>query len=602
MKTRLHPSSRNAVVRFAGLLAVALLLAPANQRASSAALPMQSGDTYTVAGYMGRQDQTGGYYFIRLTFDFDPRGGSVNGQFEGSDSWSGDFSGWRECQYSGTLTGYYEGGDGGAIGGTFSGRSILREYPEASPYSETTGEFSGIWEGKLGREYSIEGTDNYGSKASVTVLSSGPCASRLAPKAQMYMDFPGEAFPAGSPAMPPGAALPPEIAALQQEAIDQITNLVASPAVPLAGAIAGTALAALLAALRGAGSVPISANTAVRGGPKPGAVDANGRLYSPVSGGWVSPQMYEYQKTWSEKGWRWNASSGKFEGQHGAINEKGQVMDDELGWVDQDTFAENQRMRAGGNVYDRNLGWRPPEELRDRDIEQNALRQRSRQFSAEQNAQIQQDVRAASQERMQEYQDWLKQYEHKEQVRLDMDAAQDEFRRQRAIDNKLALKEFLLNAAASPVNAPDAIASRLCPTVGEVYQGAYDGVKEAASDIKEFYKDAYQGLKETAGDIKDFYQAEIKDGYDAVKDTAADIKDFYKGTYDELKETAGDIKDFYQGEIRDTYDGVKDAAGDVKDLVIHDDIHAEWKQAISARNWDWTPSSASADAPAEWIR
>jgi hypothetical protein len=400
-----------------------------------------------------------------------------------------------------------------------------------------------------------------------------------------------------------------------EQVIQELVQAITNPAVPLTGAVAGTLLAALIAALRGAGQVPIGANTAVRG-PKPGAVDAQGRLFSPVSGGWVSPQMYDYQRTWSEKGWRWNSSSGKFEGQHGAINEQGQVMDEDLGWVDQKSFAENQRMRADGNVFDRNLGWRPPEELRDLHTEQDALRQRSRQFSAEQNAQIQQDVRAESQKRLQEYEDWLKQYEHKEQMLQDADSAQDAFRRQRALDNKLALKELLLKAAALPGDAADAVASRLCPPIGEVYQGAYDGVKEAAGDIKDFYKGAYDGVKEAAGDIKDFY----KGTYDGLKETAGDIKDFYKGTYDglketagdikdfyqdayyELKETAGDVKDFYQGEIRDAYDGVKETAGDIKDLVYHDGIDKEWEKAISAKNWDWTPEGGQAEPPPELIR
>jgi hypothetical protein len=194
------------------------------------------------------------------------------------------------------------------------------------------------------------------------------------------------------------------------------------------------------------------------------------------------------------------------------------------------------------------MGWQTPEDSNRSKSDWDGRRQRERKSSADKNAEIQKAVQDASQKRQEEYQKWLKQYEHKEQVLHNMDAAQDEFRRQRAIDNKLALKQFLLKSAAFPVDGADAIGARMCPSIGEIYQGAYDGVKETASEIKEIYKEAYQGA------------------------------------YDGAKEVASDLKEVYQG----AYDGVKEAASDLKDLVYHDGVQEELRKKLSGKISDWT--------------
>jgi hypothetical protein len=176
-------------------------------------------------------------------------------------------------------------------------------------------------------------------------------------------------------------------------------------------------------------------------------------------------------------------------------------------------------MRLQGYVYDRSLGWQPPENLDRLHNEQDALRQRSREFSAEKNAQIQQEIKDASQKGQEEYQKWLKQYEEKEQIRQSMDATQDEFRRQRAIDNKLALKEFLLKSVAFTADVAFAIPAKMCGPVGEVYQAAYDEAKLVAGAAEEAY---HEGSVQAG--VKKYIKDSITDGI--VKKVTGKVSDW----------------------------------------------------------------------------
>ncbi len=362
--------------------------------------------------------------------------------------------------------------------------------------------------------------------------------------------------PGPNPGPNPNPNPNPEPSPIDPEILSILQSILGTPVIPITGAVAGGLVAWVISMLSGGRTVLPTAPRPPTGGVRPGQVGPDGKVWSPGQG-WVTKSTYDYQQKWIQKGWRLNSQTGKLEVQPGAINERGKVwyklphaMDegDSHNWVDKAKVEECERNLAEGNVWDRNVGWKAPEDLKRRYSDQDAIHRRSIIDNAAKNAQIQKDVQDASQKRLQEYQDWLKQYEHKEQILQNMDAAQDEFRRQRAIDNKLALKEFLLKSAAFPVDGADAIGARMCPSIGEIYQGAYDGVKETASEIKEIYKETYQGA------------------------------------YDSAKEVASDLKEVYQG----AYDGVKEATSDLKDLVYHDGVQEKLRKKLSGKISDWT--------------
>jgi len=299
--------------------------------------------------------------------------------------------------------------------------------------------------------------------------------------------------------------------------IEQINKIVNNPAVPITGAIAGTLLAMLIAALRGGPPTPVrNLPPTGRLAPTPGQVDANGRVYSPVSGGWVSPQMYEYHKNWSDKGWRWNSQAGRFEGQHGAINEKGQVMDDEWGWVDQKTFKQNELMRSEGMVYNRNLGWQTPEDLNRFESEREGIRQRGREFSAEKNAQIQRELKESQAQRDRAFQEKMRKIDAKrtDEIKADMEMYQKRAQRYIDRDKQLANYVYIAEKVETAADVGVAVCARLTGPVGKTIAAAYEGVKEAAVSADEVIaSDDKIGTAEGLGDekIKDEYKEKIKE-------------------------------------------------------------------------------------------
>jgi hypothetical protein len=194
--------------------------------------------------------------------------------------------------------------------------------------------------------------------------------------------------------------------------------------------------------------------------------------------------MYDYQKNWSEKGWRWNAQTGRFEGQHGAVNEKGQVIDDELGWVDQKTFQQNEQMRREGMVYDRNFGWQTPEELNLKESEREGIRQRGREFSAEKNAQIQRELKEAQAQRDREFQK-TENARRADEIAADMEMYQKRAQRYIDRDKQLENYAYIAEKVEAAADAAIAVCARLTGPAGKSIAAAYETVKEVAGAADE---------------------------------------------------------------------------------------------------------------------
>ena len=557
-------------------------VAPVSVAHDIARPPLQSGVILTAIGqacdenvYLNKSG------CVSWIFDFDPAGGPISGSYDGTltsiDQLSGETN---TVHISGTIAGDFDGGDGGYVQGQYSGQFVYSQGHDYNSNGEeiTQGDGDGSWCGHL----SADGTGNgewmtycgFGLPPSEAVWSVTFDAQAFQDALHSNLEPNPNPNPNPEPNPEPNPNPDPGPIGIDSETLRILQSILSTPGLPITGAVAGGLVAWIISMLGGGRPVLPTAPRPPTGGVRPGQMGPDGKIWSPGQG-WVSKSTYDYQQKWLHKGWRLNPQTNKLEVQPGAVNESGQVwyklpheMDegDSYYWVDKPKVQEVERNLAEGKLWDRNLDWQAPDDLKQIHSDQDAIHRRSIIDNAAKNAQIQKEVQDASQKRLQEYQDWLKQYEHKEQVLQNMDAAQDEFRRQRAIDNKLALKELLLNAAALPVNAPDAIAARMFPSsIGEFYQGAYDSVKETASDLKEFYKGAYDSMKETASEVKGFY---------------ADM-------YDGAKQAAGEVKDFYG----DMYDGAQQAADDIKDLthlMYHDGLKDEISKEIGGKISDWT--------------
>jgi hypothetical protein len=203
--------------------------------------------------------------------------------------------------------------------------------------------------------------------------------------------------PPSRPATEPGPTNIPED---MQELINLITQMVTSPAVPVAGAAAGVLTAWLISSLRSGPQTPKTSTTAGKR-PRPGDSDASGRVFSSIPGaGWVSRQMYNYQKSLLEKGWGWDPKNGKFVVKDGTINEKGLVYleGNKAGegsrWMTPEEYANHKRMVKNGYVLDQNYGYHTPEELRKLKAGDEHWRQQSRLDDQARNAKIKADMDA----------------------------------------------------------------------------------------------------------------------------------------------------------------------------------------------------------------
>lgn len=229
---------------------------------------------------------------------------------------------------------------------------------------------------------------------------------------------------------------------IPSDLIDLVNQLVGNPAVPISGALAGTLLAWLISMLRGGTPPPVkNLNFPVPGRPKAGDIDPSGRVFSSIPGaGWVSRQMFNYQKGLLEKGWGWDQKTGKFVVKDGTINEKGlvYVAGNKAGegsrWMSQEEYANHKRMVKNGYVLDQTYGYHTPEELSKLKAGDEHWRQQSHLDDQAQNAKIKADMDAlrAQQEAdraREKYIEYLKQQQGVNEFRMErnLKAAQDDY-------------------------------------------------------------------------------------------------------------------------------------------------------------------------------
>ncbi|MHC1781828.1 MAG: hypothetical protein AB9891_03510 [Anaerolineaceae bacterium] len=217
-----------------------------------------------------------------------------------------------------------------------------------------------------------------------------------------------------------------------QDLTNLVNQLVGNPAVPFSGAIAGTLLAWLVSMLRGGTPPPVKNLTfPTPRRPKPGDVDSNGRMFSSIPGaGWVSRQMFNYQKGLLEKGWGWDQKTGKFVVKDGTVNEKGLVYlaGNKAGegsrWMTPEEYANHKRMVKNGYVLDQTYGYHTPEELRQLKAGDEHWRKESHLDDKAQNAKIKADMDAlrAQQEAdraREKYIEYLKEQQGVNEFRMD---------------------------------------------------------------------------------------------------------------------------------------------------------------------------------------
>lgn len=252
------------------------------------------------------------------------------------------------------------------------------------------------------------------------------------------------------------------------------------------------------------------------GGVRPGQAGPDGKILSPTGQGWVSKSIYDYQQKWLQKGWRWNSQTGKFEGQHGAVNENGQVQDDELGWVDQKTFQDNEQMRSQGYVYDRSMGWQTPEDSNRFKSDWDGMRQRERERSADKNAQIQSELKESQAQRDQAFQQKMQKIDAQRagEIKANMEMYQKRAQKYVNWDKNLEYATYVAQTIETAADVGIAVCARLTGPAGKAIAAAYETAKEVAVTADDVLaSDDVVGKAKELGDdkIKDEYKDKIKE-------------------------------------------------------------------------------------------
>lgn len=308
----------------------------------------------------------------------------------------------------------------------------------------------------------------------------------------------------------------PEPSPIDPEVIRILQSILGTPVIPITGAVAGGLAAWVISMLGGSRPVLPTPSRPPTGGLRPGQMGPDGRIWSPTGQGWVSKSMYDYQQKWLQKGWRWNSQTGKFEGQHGAVNENSQVQDDELGWVDQKTFNDNEQKRSQGYVYDRSLGWQKPEDLNRIENERDGIRQRERERSADKNAQIQSELKESQAQRDQAFQQQMQKLDAERIAEIKANIEMYQKRAQKYVDwdKQLEYATYVAQTVETAADVGVAVCARLTGPAGKAIAAAYEIAKEVATTADDVIaSDDVVGKAEELGDdkIKDEYKDKIKE-------------------------------------------------------------------------------------------
>ncbi|MHB8778876.1 MAG: hypothetical protein ACYC6R_14125 [Anaerolineales bacterium] len=303
---------------------------------------------------------------------------------------------------------------------------------------------------------------------------------------------------------------------IDQETLRTLQSILSTPGLPITGAVAGGLVAWVISMLGGGRTVLPTPPRPPTGGLRPGQVGPDGKILSPTGQGWVSKSMYDYQQKWLQKGWRWNSQTGKFEGQHGAVNENGLVQDDELGWVDQQTFNDNEQKRAQGYVYNRSMGWQTPEDSNRYESDRNGRLQRERERSADKNAQIQSELKESQAQRDQAFQQQMQKLDDGRIAEIKANIEMYQKRAQKYVnwDKNLEYATYVAQMVETAADVGVAVCARLTGPAGKAIAAAYETAKEVATTADDVLaSDDVVGKAEELGDdkIKDEYKDKIKE-------------------------------------------------------------------------------------------
>lgn len=303
---------------------------------------------------------------------------------------------------------------------------------------------------------------------------------------------------------------------IDSETLRILQSILGTPIIPITGAVAGGLIAWVLSMLGGGRPVLPTPPRPPTGGVRPGQAGPDGKILSPTGQGWVSKSIYDYQQKWLQKGWRWNSQTGKFEGQHGAVNENGQVQDDELGWVDQKTFQDNEQMRSQGYVYDRSMGWQTPEDSNRFKSDWDGMRQRERERSADKNAQIQSELKESQAQRDQAFQQKMQKIDAQRagEIKANMEMYQKRAQKYVNWDKNLEYATYVAQTIETAADVGIAVCARLTGPAGKAIAAAYETAKEVAVTADDVLaSDDVVGKAKELGDdkIKDEYKDKIKE-------------------------------------------------------------------------------------------
>ncbi|MGD6877829.1 phage tail protein [Bacillus infantis] len=109
-----------------------------------------------------------------------------------------------------------------------------------------------------------------------------------------------------------------------------------------------------------------------------------------------------------------------------------------------------------------------------------------------------------------------------------------------SIELFLALVEAIPEVIVSLVEAlppiVEAILTGLIEPMGEMFSGAWDGIKNVFKNAGEWFKGIWNNIKESFSAVKDFFKGVFEDAWDMVKKPFEAVGEFFGGVFNKIKE------------------------------------------------------------------
>lgn len=146
----------------------------------------------------------------------------------------------------------------------------------------------------------------------------------------------------------------------------------------------------------------------------------------------------------------------------------------------------------------------------------------------------------------------------------------------------------------------------------ESFERAWEGIKEAWSDVKQWFSDRWNDIKGVFSSVGSWFGEKFTIAWGGIQSAFSNVKTWFGDRWDDIKGVFSSVKKWFSDKFSGAWDGIKEAFSDVGEFFdgVWDDMTAGIKGAVntvidglnwmidginsisfSMPDWDWLPDS-----------